>query len=323
MRRPAVIRAWFLGAALAGGLGCAAPAHAQDATQILARSLTPDRPTFVGEQVTEISGMQRPKIAEMRGQRQMVYRKGPILRINYPNGQVMFDDERTMVLYLPRQNVLERTESPRSPENILKQRRAILRGRGLVTQLPDDTVAGREAWVVATRPPNGASRKVWVDKQTYVQLRQDVTQPNGKTLSTYFTRIDYTAEPPAAMLTFTPPPGALLAERGHGRPVPTPEAGRMARAWGGLLEARNLPAGFRLRGFYRHQFKGRPALVALYDGPGNKTLSLFQGPAMGMSGMAEDKQKFRFVTARKGNADVMVMGPLTQEELQRVMDSVE
>jgi len=306
-----------------GLLTPAVPVRAQEPVQILIRSLTPERTTYVGEQVSEVSGAPAPRPAARARQRQQVFRKGDTLRINYPNGQVMFDDGRVMLLYLPRQNIVERSPSPRSAENLEKQRRLLVRGRGVVTQLPDDTVAGREAWVIATRPPNGQQRKIWVDKQTYVQLRQDVVQGNGRTSSTYFTRIDYSAEPPPAMLAFVPPPGALLAEGGHGRPIPAAEAGRMAQGWGGLREVKSLPAGFRLRGFYRHQFQGRPALVALYDGPSSQTLSVFQGPAMGMSGMAEDKRRLRFVSARKGNADVIVMGPLSQEELQKVLDSVE
>lgn len=292
------------------------PAYAQDPGQIVVRSLSAEA-TFVGEQTVMAAGAARPRAS------QRVFRKGSILRINYPNGQVMFDDGTQMLVYLPRLGIVEKSASPRNGQAVLKQRRALRSGRAQLTLLPEDEVAGRAAYVVSVRPQRGATRKVWVDKQTYIQLRQDITQPNGRTVSTYFTRIQYGQEPPAEMLTFTPPPGAQVVEGGHGRPLAAPVAARLARNWGGLLEPRSLPAGYRFRGFFRHNFKGRPFVVSLYEGPGGNSVSLFQGPALGMGTMTQRKNDLRVVTGRKGSAELMVVGPLPQDELQRMMDSVQ
>lgn len=312
-------RAFHAGALLGLVLLAAGPAAAEDPTQILIKSLRAEA-TFVGEQVALPAGAPlRP-----RQRRQQVYRKGRILRINYPNGQVMFDDGVTMQLYLPRQGFLERGPSPRSAAALLRQRRALLKGRAQVTALPDDQVAGRDTFVISVRPPNGVVRKVWVDKQTHIQLRQDVTQRNGRTISTYFTRINFGQEPPAEMLTFTPPPGVQVVQPGQGRPIPAAAALRLARQrWGDLLEPKSIPAGYRFRAFYRHNFRGQPFIVSVYEGPDGNTVSLFQGPVMGMSGMKRRQKNLRVVTGRKGNAELMVVGPLPQDDLQRMMDSVE
>lgn len=308
--------------ALIGAMLVLAPgASAEEPAQVLIKSLGADA-TLVGEQVTEPVGA--PPRPARRLQRQQVFRKGRILRINYPNGQVMFDDGVTMQLYLPRQGFVERGASARSPQSVQKQRRLLLNGRAQVTSLPDDQVAGRDSYVVVVRPPGGVVRKVWVDKQTYVQLRQDVTQKSGRTISTYFTRINFGQEPPAEMLAFTPPPGVQVVDAGQGRPIPPALATRLAgEGWGGLLEPKNIPAGYRFRAFYRHNFRGQPFVVSVYEGPGGSTVSFFQGPVMGMGGMNRSQKNLRVVTGRKGNAEVMVVGPLPQDDLQRMMDSVD
>ena len=63
-------------------------------------------------------------------------------------------------------------------------------------------------------------------------------------------------------------------------------------------------------------------MVSLYEGPrGN--VSFFQGPAVGMGSMTERSNDLRVVTGRKGSVEMMVVGPLPQDELQRMMDSVD
>jgi hypothetical protein len=65
-------------------------------------------------------------------------------------------------------------------------------------------------------------------------------------------------------------------------------------------------------------------LVAVYRGPQERqTLSVFQGPATGMGAMAKRQRgNLRVVTARKGQAEVLLVAPLPEEELQRIMGSV-
>jgi len=315
---------WGIGAVIASCLLAPRCGWAEDARQILLNSLDPKSPTYVGEQVSEVQrAAGEPQSAPRRTQIQRVYRKGKTLRIDYPDGRVFFDDGERQLLYIQRQSIVEQGPSGLDPKKTVQQRQAILRGRVTVEPLPDDTVAGRPAYVVQVKMPKG-QRTVWIDKQTFVQLRQDVVQPNGRTVSTYFRTIDF-HEPPADKITFTPPAGAPLVERGGGRPVPPAEAVELARAWGGLLEPKSMPPGFVFRGYYRHRFNGQPLLVGLYTAArGGRTLSMFQGPTLGMGSMTERPRgaNLRVLAARKGQADVLLVAPLPEDELQRIMGSV-
>src|SRR5687768_8508373 len=88
---------------LLGALAPGPPARAaEDPAHILSKSLSAEA-TFTGEQVAGPAGQRvRP------GRVQRVFRKGNIIRINYANGQVMFDDGAQMLLYLPRQGFVEK-----------------------------------------------------------------------------------------------------------------------------------------------------------------------------------------------------------------------
>ncbi|MGV3719776.1 MAG: LolA family protein [Actinomycetota bacterium] len=309
-------------AALAFSLFGAAPAFAEDARQILLNSLDPKVATYQGEQVTEV----RPAPARVKPRRtqpgQRVYRKGRTLRIEYPDGRIFFDDGDQQLLYLSRQSLVEQGPSSFNPKKLAQQRQAIARGRVIVTARPDDTVAGRPAYVVEARQAKN-QRTIWIDKQTYVQLRQDVQQPSGRVVSTYFRSIEF-KDPPAEKLSYSPPPNAPVVERGRGRPVPAAEAEELAKSWGGLLMPKSVPPGYVFRGYYHHRFREHPLLVAVYRGPRERqTLSMFQGPATGMGSMAKRQRgNLRVVAGRKGQADVLLVAPLPEEELQRIMGSV-
>jgi hypothetical protein len=83
--------------------------------------------------------------------------------------------------------------------------------------------------------------------------------------------------------------------------------------------------GFVFRGYYRHRFNGQPLLVGLYTAArGGRTLSMFQGPTLGMGSMTERPRgaNLRVLAARKGQADVLLVAPLPEDELQRIMGSV-
>jgi outer membrane lipoprotein-sorting protein len=294
--------------------------RAEEPREILAESLKPRDTTYAGVQVSEVMG----PLGAKRAQRQRVFRRDNTLRIEYPGGGVLYDDGQQQLLFLPKLNVVEKGPSRLNTAAMSQARRALLRGKVTVETLPDSTLLGRPTYVVSVRPPRGNPRKVWIDKQTYLQLRLEETKPNGRTVATYFERIDFDADPPATRLAFTPPPGAEVVERGQRRPISEQEAAQLARAWGGLLKPRFMAPGYRLRGYFRHQYGGQPALVAVYAPLGRgPTLSMFQRPAMGMAGAAMPKAaNLQVVTARKGEANVTVVGPLPEEELKRIMDSV-
>jgi hypothetical protein len=297
------------------------PAAAQepDPRSLLVESLEPRVPGYVGVQVTDAGGQG----AKRRGR---VFRKGHRLLVRFEGGQILFDDGESQSLYLPRRNTIEKSPSRQSAQQLRAQRQAVRSGRAAVRLVGREVVAGRPAFVLQIRMPNGTERQVWVDERTSVQLRQDQSGPGEKSHSTYFTEIRY-QEPSEEDLAF-PPPGSnpVVRETGDDRPVPLMLARRMAQRWGGLLLARYVPAGYRLRGFYRHQVGPREWLVAAYQGPPGAgprpLLSLFQGPAEGMGAAELKKQGLLVLAGTRGRADVLLVAPLPQAELQKVMDSV-
>ena len=300
-----------------GGLA-AAPARADDARQILVNSLSP-AVGFWGDQVTTVNGPNGRSVTT----RERVYRKGSVLRIEYANGRVLFDDGTTATLYFPRPNTYEKRPTSFDPERLEKEKRQIRAKRLEVEQLADGEVAGRAASVVSIKLLNGNARTFWIDKQTGVQLRLDEDRAQGAKISSSFTSIHFT-DPAADKLAFTLPANAVQVEPGLGRALTQQQAQLLARAWGGPRLPRWTPNGYKLRGFYPHNFGKERGMVAVYDGPGRgETLSVFQTAPLGMSGMSDQRgRKLRVLSARRGTAEIMLVGPLLESDLQRVMDSI-
>jgi hypothetical protein len=299
------------------GLAAAIPAHAEEPRELLSESLEPRVKGYQGEQVTEVTPAAGGR---KRATRQQVFRSGNRLLIRYRNGRVVFDNGQEQLVYLPAQGTAERRPSQFSRARLAQQRRALRNGRIAVTQLPDGDVAGIPSYVVSVKMPSGVERRVWIDKERRVQLRQDEVRPAGRAVSTYFTRISF--EDPQGAASFELPADVRIVDRLQGRPLPAARAAQRARAWGGLLQPRQVPAGYVLRGYYPHTFKGQAGLVGVYDGPGNKTFSVFQGPAIGSGTMSPRKRnRLQVLSAPRGSAVVTVIGP-EGEDLQKVVDSM-
>ena len=60
--------------------------------------------------------------------RATVYRTPRVLRIEYANGQVLFDDGQKSVRYLPRQKIVEETASSLAPAATSARQRRPTRG---------------------------------------------------------------------------------------------------------------------------------------------------------------------------------------------------
>ncbi len=293
----------------------AATADPPDARQLLSSSLDPRIEGFTAEQVTQVLGGAR------RGPgKQRVLRRQNLLRVNYANGEVLFDDGKQQLLYLPAANLVRKSPSNRSPERVDRQRREIRAGRIQTELVREDSIAGRRCWVVSVKLPTGRSRTVWIDRDTSLQLRQDTDGPNGRVISTFFTSLQLDEIPSLDQVQFQPPTGAQQTDQ---EPVRPEMARRIAVRWGGILEPRELPAGLRFRGYFREHFRGREWLVTVYSGVGGRrALSLFQGPATGMALRGLRRDRLNVVTGTSGGADVILIGPLPPEELRRVKDSL-
>lgn len=320
MFSPNRIRAWL--PALLLLLPPGAAAAAPDPVALVAASQNPGSVSFTGEQVTEIV---EPGGTTRGATHSRVYRKGPILRVEYRSGQVMLDDGETSQIYLPRQRAVERGPSRAARAARQVQLAALRRSRIQVEVLKEDEVAGRPVWVVLVRDLRkpDQSRKLWIDQETKIQLRREEERADGRTARTYFTRIDYNAPPPPEKLTLDLPPGTQVIRQGEGRPIARPRAAQIAAAWGGLKLPRRLPAGYRLKRFYRHNLRSQGGVVAVYEAPGGKVISLFQGPASAAPlKLSSEMRQLRVVSARKGDAEMTLVGPLPEAEMQRMLNSI-
>jgi hypothetical protein len=302
-------------------LGASSPAAAEDARRILIQSLTPTKTTYLGEQVSEVVDSARGRSLELR---QRVYRKGNRLLIRYQDGRVVYDDGSQTLFYRPPRRIAEKGPSNLGEEIVLQRRRLLRGGRSELQHLPDDTIAGRSCFVVLVKPPRGPTRKIWIDKQTHLQLAHEETTFHGVKRNTYFTSIDFSATPSEADLDPRIPPDVRIVEQGR-RPIRPEQALLMARAWGGLLKPAWIPQGYQFRGYFRHQFRGRPMLALVYGPPGrSRALTVFQGVAgEGGGTMMARKTPPRALAVTRGRADVVVVGDLPEEDLRKVMDSVQ
>lgn len=325
MYLPNRVRLLITAAAIA--LTSAAPAQGADPDplELLQRSLNPGQVSFTGEQTVVTaggSGGARRKAAQAR-----VYRQGAVLRVEYANGQILLDDGSSSRLYLPRQRLVEQGPSRSAGARATLQRaaRAGARARSHLELLESGQVAGRPAYLVAVRLPRQPKRlrRVWIDKETGVQLRMDEERPDGRSISTFFTRIEFGVDIPAEKLRLDLPPGVLTVNQGEGRPISKALAAQLAQRWGGLRLPSAPPAGFRLRRFYRHTYRGRPAVVAVYEHEGGRSVSLFQGPGFSSpQPVSSARENLRVLSARRGEAELTLVGALPEDQMRRMLDSV-
>src|SRR5262249_43225428 len=184
-------------------------------------------------------------------------------------GEVAIDDGRTFQLYLPRFGIVEEGESrlAKADQQRARQAAAVFRGQGMVTEERPDLVAGRPTRVLTIAPRKGGrSRRIWVDRERAVPLKIEEVGANGQTVSTYFTRVDFSAVPPDSDFVLNVPPGTQRLPARLGRPIPLPRARQIAlEGWGGLFQPAVLPPGFRYAAAFRTQIQQQPQVVLLYS----------------------------------------------------------
>lgn len=210
------------------------------------------------------------------------------------------------------------------------------------------TVAGRPATRLALRRHDGGGLDLWLDRESSLPLRTVVILPGGKAVSdTQYESIQYGVQPPSAQ---TPPRG----QHGAGMAIEPTDAAGMEKALGFTpLQPSYVPAGFRPQGSYLHRMHGgqRVAGEMRYT-DGLEALSIIQakageagmrggghGPPGRGGGMGRGRgsreghgkgsgvpRRFErglgpsgdVVVTREGDIDIMVMGDLPRDELERV-----
>jgi hypothetical protein len=155
-----------------------------------------------------------------------------------------------------------------------------LRRNYRVTALGTAEVVGRPAYVLLLQPnAPGESRELWVDQATGTVLRTESRDPSGgTTLTTYFSRISFSLNLPAAYFQFQTPAGArvvpmfTLSEESASSEALAPHAGLA------VLVPPVLPDDYVFSGAAVSRFGGVTSVYLRYS-DGDSLFSLFEAPA--------------------------------------------
>ncbi len=193
-------------------------------------------------------------------------------------GRLIVDDGATSWHYEPRLNTA--FEGPTMNTGLLRGDLSLLHRNYRVTELGTEEVIGRQAYVVLLTPNGpGVSRELWIDQATGTVLRTEERDPSrGVVLTTYFSRISFSLNLPAAYFRFRLPAGARVL---HLFPTvdeaATPEVlGRQAGFT--VLVPPVLPEGYTFSGGGISRF-GSLTSVNLQYSDGDSLMSLFEAPA--------------------------------------------
>lgn len=184
-----------------------------------------------------------------------------------------------------------------------------------------DSIAGRSAHVVKVYTVTGIPvKKLWVDRQYYVELKTLRFNSHGQVKSSaYYTRIDYSPSFAPGHFAFQPPKDATIVEAECGtEPMPLHEAEE--KAGFDALVPGYLPPGYR---FLDDQASvitvdGKPTLWLTFSN-GADAFSLFQRPA---SGSMNPHWRDRSVTWQEANYRFTLMGSLASDQLMKVKSSI-
>ncbi|SEV96520.1 DUF4367 domain-containing protein [Halobacterium jilantaiense] len=161
----------------------------------------------------------------------------------------------------------------------------------------EETVSGRETYVVSVQPPNGtlgsvaSNQTVWLDQENWFPVRTQVTTTVGNQTSTStitYSNLTYNATIPADRFTFEPPTNATVEN------VTLPETrtfesvdAAAASVNFSVREPTTLPDGFALQNVTTTQ-SGATTAVSLTYANESSTLRVSQSTATGSATQGEN-----------------------------------
>lgn len=241
-------------------------------------------------------------------------------------GEEIVDNGRFYCHLLPAQDTLELSPSRiqtlrvRVPE-VIKQ---IQSGRLLVQTVGQDTVAGHACIIVQVAARSASPipwRRFWIDPTNGAQLRIEQHEANGELQSaSYYTQITY--NPVFDKDTFRlPHAGGRVVARGFAAPALTLDQVR-AQAVFAVPDPTYLPDGYHFQaGSVSEARRGR--VIELRYANGVNVLSVFETPDTSSKGRSRTEHPRQGVLfGRQTGMKVVIIGNLTNEELDRVLGSL-
>ncbi len=192
-------------------------------------------------------------------------------------GRLVVDDGIQTWHYEPRLHVVIQGPTLRPPAEGSSER---LLERYTISLLNVEEVIGRQTAVLSLKPRQGrGERRLWIDRITGVALRTEERDPDeGLVSTTYFTRISYGLNFPAALFLPRIPAGARVLSPVEPSALLT-STPQLAQAVGFAINVpQTLPGGFALVG--GEPVHGGPLRAAyLHYSDGARPLGLFIVPA--------------------------------------------
>jgi outer membrane lipoprotein-sorting protein len=178
-----------------------------------------ERVPFVGEQVLTVwSGLRKTETVSKEA-----YLAPGKSRIEYVHpkeiaGRLVVNDGKTRWEYNPSERLVVRSPILRHPvrDNALSlTTRRVLRAYKTRVSVPHELSAGRAVYRIdfIPRDRDRAGKTWWVDRQTFVALRRDVIEPDGKLRnSSAYRSINFRARVDPAIARFSAPRGSRVVD---------------------------------------------------------------------------------------------------------------
>ncbi len=250
-------------------------------------------------------------------------------------GRLVVDDGAAAWQYEPSHHLV--IQNPSFARPAVAPQAADVRRQSLVAVLGREEVIGRPAVVVVLEPrAGGPSRRYWVDEVTGVVLRTEERDAAGEVVFTsFFTRVGFGLNVPAALFRFTPPAGARIVPLYlSGDPMDSPQALAHLAGFPVAVPA-SLPFGYRFRTGTVTRRGPLVAATAVYT-DGARTVTVFQAPAArfplppvgaplpvgGRQGRVVEVGYFRVLLWQAGSTTAAVAGSLPDAALALVAEAV-
>jgi outer membrane lipoprotein-sorting protein len=305
-----------------------------DADAILKRAYTvQNQISYAGRQRTTLYSSTSHISADVK-----VLRRGHSSRLEYltgpATGTIIIDDGKTITYLNPRTKTATVVRTPEPSENLsllLRNYRPELIG--------SSTLAQRPCYIIrlTSKYPGNPYKKLWIDKSNFLPLRTDRYNSDGRlAISTYFTSIDFSAEPTQSLFTI---PKGWKVLKVSGQPDQE-NASAVSRIVGfSLVEPTYLPRGYVRDGYFVCEACPRTCCAGIRYSNGLNVISVFerkiQSPGMGRgwrrgrSGerctntcITSQNPQGKMVQTNVDNLSVVIVGDIALSELQKIASSL-
>lgn len=250
-------------------------------------------------------------------------------RIDYTSpsslaGTMVLDDGRRRVQYDPKTGQAVRQASGRRVllDRVESKRLDLLTSNYGFNDAGTGEIAGRSCWIVETVPRSAGnpSRRLWVDRYTWLPLRTETWSSSGDLIrSSETTQIRF--NPSVSDETFSLPAAANVTDDPYVRIGPLEISDAASQAGFRPREPRYLPAGYVFAGAHvLRSYQSVAIHIRYFDGL--STLSLFEKPSGEVQSPEWGGHVLLALSWADGKLAFTLIGGISSDELQRIQQSL-